>query len=111
MRTSTPKLLPWGRMEGSERNLTIKIDLPDDISRILEERWGDLPRHVLETLAIQGYRDGTLSSHQVQHMLGLKSRLSVDAFMKKHGVSLPYDAADLEQDSKNLRTLLPARSR
>ena len=95
----------------SEGNLTIKIDLPDDISRILEERWGDLPRHVLETLAIQGYRDGTLSTHQVQHMLGLKSRFSVDAFMKEHGVSLPYDAADLERDAESLRKLQPARSR
>ena len=65
-----------------ERKLTIKIDLPDDISRVLEERWGDLPRHVLATLAIQGYRDGTLSTHQVQLMLGLKFRFAVDAFMK-----------------------------
>ena len=98
-------------MEVSERNVTIKIDLPDDISRVLEKRWGDLPRHVLETLAIQGYRDGTLSTHQVQHMLGLKSRFEVDAFMKERRISLPYDAEDLEQDSESLRKLQPARSR
>ena len=94
-----------------EGNLTIKIDLPDDISRILEERWGDLPRHVLETLAIQGYRDGALSTHQVQHMLGLQSRFAVDAFMKEHKVSLPYDAADLERDAESLRKLQSAQSR
>lgn len=91
--------------------MTIKIDLPEEISRLLEERWGDLPRHVLETLAIEGYRDGTLSQWQVQHMLGLKSRFEVDAFMKERRVPIPYDAEDLEQDSESLRELRPSRSR
>jgi predicted HTH domain antitoxin len=91
--------------------VVLKIDLPDDVKQSLEKRWGDLPRHVLETLAVEGYREETLSHYQVQCMLGLDSRFEVDDFMKKRGVPIPYDVEDLEQDAEALRDLRSARTR
>jgi hypothetical protein len=90
--------------------MVLKIDLPDDVTRSLEKRWGDVPRHVIETLAIEGYLDGTLSHYQVQCMLGFTSRFEVDAFLKKHCVAIPYEVEDLEHDAEALRNLKPSRS-
>jgi hypothetical protein len=70
--------------------MTVKIDLPDDIEESLEKRWGDLPRHALEALAIEGYRTRALSRSQVQRMLGLETRAEVDEFMNRAGVPFDY---------------------
>lgn len=91
--------------------MVLRIDLPDDVTRSLEKCWGDVPRHVIETLAIEGYRDGTLSHYQVQCMLGFESRFEVDAFLREHRVSVPYDEKDLEHDAEALRDLKPSRSK
>ena len=91
--------------------MVLTIDLPDHVTQSLEKRWGDLPRHLLETLAIEGYRDGTLSQYQVQCMLGFESRFEVDAFMKSHNIPIPYSIEDLEHDAEALRDLRPARPR
>ncbi len=91
--------------------MVLKINLPDDVTRSLERRWGDVPRHVVETLAIEGYRDGTLSHYQVQCMLGFESRFEVDAFLREQEVPVAYDVEDLEHDAEALRDLKPTRSR
>jgi Uncharacterised protein family (UPF0175) len=91
--------------------VVLRIHLPDDVTKSLEDRWGDLPRHVIETLALEGYRDGTLSAYQIQCMLGFRSRLEVDDFMKNHGVPMDYRLEDLDGDAERLRTLRPARSK
>jgi predicted HTH domain antitoxin len=91
--------------------MVLKIALPEDVTRSLEARWGDVPRHVIETLAIEGYRDGTLSHNQIQSMLGFESRFEVDAFLRERRVPLSYDVEDLEHDAEALRELRPTRSR
>lgn len=78
--------------------MTVQIDIPEDISAALERQWRDLPRHILETLAIEGYRSRALSRSQVRRLLGFKTVLEVDAFMAKANVPFPYSAADLEHD-------------
>ncbi|MGH9455731.1 MAG: UPF0175 family protein, partial [Terriglobia bacterium] len=57
----------------------MKIDLPQDIEQCLQKQWGDLPRHALESLAIEGYRSRVLSRAQVRRMLGFETRAEVDA--------------------------------
>lgn len=91
--------------------MVFKIDLPDDVTRSLQKRWGDVPRHVIETLAIEGYRDGTLSHYQVQCMLAFESRFELDAFLRERRIPLSYDVDDLENDAETLRELRPVRSR
>ncbi len=53
--------------------MAVKIELPEDIEHHLEKQWGDLPRHALETLAIEGYRARVLSRSQVRRMLGFET--------------------------------------
>jgi hypothetical protein len=83
----------------------ITIELPEDVARVLREKWGDLSRHTLETLAIEGYRTQTLSAAQVRRMLGFQTRMEVDAFLKLHGVYRNYTEGDLDRDIETLRQL------
>jgi len=85
--------------------MNVAIELPADIAQHLEEHWGDLARHALEALAIEGYRSGALTTAQVRRMLGFESRLEVDAFLKRAGVYLNYTEDDLAQDLETIRQL------
>lgn len=78
--------------------MQIQIALPDDVATSLEAKWGSLERKLLEILAIEAYRDGSISAGKVRELLGMSTRLEVDAFLKEKGVYLHYDEADLEAD-------------
>jgi predicted HTH domain antitoxin len=91
--------------------MRVTIQLPDDISAALAERWNDVPRRSLEAIAVEAYRTGVLSESQVRRLLGLESRFQVHALLKDHNVPLQYSAADLEDDLQTQRELgiLPDR--
>ena len=78
--------------------MQIQIALPDDVATSLKAKWGSLERKLLEILAIEAYRDGSISAGKVRELLGMSTRLEVDAFLKEKGVYLHYDEADLEAD-------------
>ena len=78
--------------------MQVTLDLPDDLSAVLEGRWPDLPRQALEALAVEAYRTGTLAEGQVRRLLQLETRFEVHALLKDHGVPLHYTAADFEDD-------------
>lgn len=80
--------------------MEIAITLPDDLGAQLAEHWADLPRHALEALAAEAYRQGLFSSAEVQRILRLSSRFEVARFLKRAGVSLAYGEADLEADRR-----------
>jgi predicted HTH domain antitoxin len=86
-------------------NTNIAIELPEDVARVLREKWGDLTQHTIETLAIEGYQTRALSAAQVRRMLGFQTRMEVDAFLKQHGVYRDYTEADLDRDIETLRQL------
>ncbi len=88
--------------------MQVSVDLPDDVVRDLEEKWKDLPRGVLESIAVEGYRAGALSEEQVRRLLGLPTRIDVDGFLKLHG-AYDYTLGDLEQDRETLGRLLSPR--
>lgn len=91
--------------------MAVKIELPEDIEHHLERQWGDLPRHALETLAIEGYRARVLSRSQVRRMLGFETGAEVDKFMKRAGVPFDYTVDDFEHDAETSRYLREARNR
>lgn len=71
--------------------MTITIDLPDEIEVQLATKWRDeLPRKILEAIALEGYREDALSHRQVGELLAL-DRWQTDAFLKEHGAYLNYD--------------------
>lgn len=85
--------------------MKIAVELPEDIAKRLEGKWGDLSRAAREAIAIEGYRSGALSQNQVQRLLGLESRWEVDALLKRAGVYLEYTEEDLNQEIEASREL------
>jgi predicted HTH domain antitoxin len=86
--------------------MNVAIELPDDIMRQLESEWTDVPRRVLEAVAVEGYRSGALTRGQIQRMLDL-SWWETEAFLKERKAYLHYSEEDLERDSATLERVLP----
>jgi predicted HTH domain antitoxin len=82
------------------------VELPDDIARQLETEWHDMPRRMLEAIAVEAYRSGILSQGQVRRILNL-SWHETEAFLKARQAYLHYDEGDLEHDVATLDRLLP----
>lgn len=91
--------------------MAVKIELPEGIESTLQKQWGNLPRHTLETLAIEGYRARVLSRSQVRRMLGFKARAEVDEFMKRAGIAFDYTLEDFEHDAETSQYLKEARAK
>ena len=85
--------------------MEVLLQVPDDLGEKLQARSEDLPRRALESLAADSYRDGVLTSAEVQRMLGFKTRWETDAFLKREGAYLRYTEEDLQRDIETLRGL------
>ena len=86
--------------------MQVTIELPDDVARELASQNGaDLPRAVLEMVALEGYRSGRLTHAELMRLLGFQHRFQVDAFLKEHQVPFDYTLEDLEQDRETHRRL------
>jgi hypothetical protein len=88
-----------------ESHIRGTIELPEDVSQALQERWGDVSRRSLEAIALEGYRSGALTESQVRRLLGFETRMDVHAFLKQAGVPLHYPVADVEADLEAQRKL------
>lgn len=86
--------------------MNVAIDIPDDIAQQLEMKWPDVPRGVVEAIAVEGYRSGALTHGQVERLLQL-SWTETEVFLKKRQAYLHYNEADLAQDRATLDRLLP----
>ena len=60
----------------------IHLALPDDVAHFLEKKWGNLERKLLEMLVIEAYLEGSISVGKVRELLGMSTRIEVDAFLK-----------------------------
>ena len=83
--------------------MEVTVTIPEDIAAQLHTRWQDLPRAALESLALEAYRSGTLTTAQLRRLLGFQSRYELDGFLKQAGVYLDYDLEDLKQDLETIR--------
>ena len=83
--------------------MNVAIDIPDDIGRVLAAQSGGVSRAVLEAVAIEAYRSGSITPAQVQQMLGLRSRWETEAFLKRAEAFHDYTAEDLERDIAAIR--------
>jgi hypothetical protein len=59
---------------------------------------------VLETFALEAYRERRMTGYQLRTLLGIGSRYEFDAFLKEHKVE-KYPAEDFEHDLATLREL------
>jgi predicted HTH domain antitoxin len=65
----------------------------------------DIPRRIVEAVALEGYRAGRLSRGQVSHVLGL-TFAETEAFLKDNAALLQYSRSDLEADLRALDRIL-----
>ncbi|MBZ5586043.1 MAG: UPF0175 family protein [Acidobacteriia bacterium] len=87
--------------------MNIAIEIPDDIGRVLAGQAGDVSRAVLEAVAIEAYRSGTITPAQVQQMLGLSSRWQTESFLRRAEAYHDYTMDDLERDIAAIRGAAP----
>jgi len=85
--------------------MQITIEIPDDIAHRLSQKVHNLPRHILESLVIEAYRDEIITQAEVGRMLNLPSRWETDAFLKRAEAYMHYTEADLQHDREILRQL------
>lgn len=85
--------------------MLVSVEIPDPIAHSLRLDGPQPSRRALEMLALEGYKEGTLSRGQVSRMLDMEST-QTGKFLKDHGAMLGLTPEDLEQDSVNLRKFL-----
>ncbi len=80
--------------------MQITVQLPDDFIQ-----HPDPQREALEALAIEGYRNESLSHGQAARLLGL-SRIEFDGFLKDREIfDHAYDVEDLRRDIQTFERL------
>ncbi|BDI30408.1 hypothetical protein CCAX7_24590 [Capsulimonas corticalis] len=84
--------------------MSITIELPQNIEQHLQTEWGELPRRVLEAVAVEGYRQEVLTRGQVGELLSFNF-WETEAFLKSHEAVLHYSQLDLDQDRANSEKL------
>lgn len=84
--------------------MEVTVELPDAIAEHLQQQWQDLPRCVLEAVALKGYCARVLTTEEVRRLLDLETRFDVHDFLAAHGVPF-YTLADLEHDRETSQHL------
>jgi Uncharacterised protein family (UPF0175) len=92
-----------------EEPMQVAIELPEDIAEGLRAKWKDLPRHALEALALEGYRSSALTESQVRRVLGFRTRMEVNSFLRDHGVYYDYTPSEIDQEIRINERLLEDR--
>ncbi|MFO5491264.1 MAG: UPF0175 family protein [Cuspidothrix sp.] len=85
--------------------MQISIVLPDAVAHSLTEKWGNLDSRIMEMIAVEAYRQGLISVGKLRELLGMKTRLEVDNFLRSQGIELAYNAMDLEEDHQTHQQL------
>jgi len=84
--------------------MDVTIQIPDEMAARLGTA-RDLPRRVLEALAVEEFRLGRLTQAELRRLLGFATRQRLDAFLKARDVYVPYTLDDLDRDRNDLRRL------
>ena len=79
--------------------MDVTLRIPDDVAQRLVAAGGDISRRALEALALEGYRDQTLTLFHFSEMLGL-SRIETEDFLGRHHIPLSViEEADLDREA------------
>ena len=85
--------------------MEVTVQIPDTIRERLGKDSDELPRWILEKAGLEAYRSREISSYELRLLLGMTSRIELDAFLKRHGVYLEYGEDDLAHDAETSRQL------
>ena len=83
--------------------MDIILRIPDELARLIGA--GDVERRVLETLALDEFRQGHLSRAELRQLLGFATRGKLDEFLVAHEVFGTYTPGDLARDRRDLQRL------
>ena len=86
--------------------MNVAIEIPDHIGPVLASHAGE-SRAVLEAVAVEAYRSGTITPAQVQQMLGLPPRWDTGSFLRRAEAYHDYTMDDLERDIAAIRAASP----
>lgn len=89
--------------------MEVRFVIPDEIAAQLLPNGKDISRFILEMVALEGYKSGKLTAHQVQLTLGLNSRVEVDGFLKAYGVASELTPEEFRRQTAFLESLLSKR--
>jgi predicted HTH domain antitoxin len=95
-----------GRGAKDAMNISVIVDLPPQVEERLRAESGDLSSAVRESFAINLFRRGILSHHELGQVLGL-DRFETDALLKRNEVteySLTHE--DIDADVNSLKEFL-----
>lgn len=82
-------------------NMTVTLEIPEELA----ERLGpEALRMSREALGLEAHRQGLWTEAELGQFLGL-TRLSLDRFLKDHGIDLAYTWEDLELERKMHRDI------
>jgi hypothetical protein len=85
--------------------MEVTVHIPDTIGERLGNDPEAMPRWLLEKAGLEAYRSREISGYELRLMLGLTSRLELDAFLKRHGIYLEYTEEDFAHDAETSRQL------
>lgn len=85
--------------------MNVTVEIPDSLARSLHAAGGDIPRRVLEALALEEYKSGRLTEAELRVALGFETRYQLDGFLKEHEVWLDYGEEDLAREQAALERL------
>jgi hypothetical protein len=84
--------------------MTVTLEIPEELA----DRLGpEALRMSREALGLEAHRQGLWTEAELGQFLGL-TRLSLDRFLKDHGIDLAYTWEDLEQERKMHRNIAGA---
>jgi predicted HTH domain antitoxin len=84
---------------------TASIKIPMDLTHLLKVRKRDLAKVVREYVAVEMYREGTISLGKAAEIAGI-SRWEMLEILAVKKVPLQYYPEDLEDDVKQLKKIL-----
>ena len=85
--------------------MEVTVHIPDSIGERLGKDSKALPRWLLEKAGLEAYRSREISGYELRLLLGITSRLELDAFLKMHGVYFAYTEEDLAHEAETSRQL------
>ncbi|HVQ38737.1 MAG TPA: UPF0175 family protein [Pyrinomonadaceae bacterium] len=84
--------------------MPVTISLPDEI---LSSDTHNLPRKILEQVALEGFQSGQLTTSHVRQILGFDTRMQVHEFLAAHGVPwVDYSVQDAARERELLKRVL-----
>ncbi|MFM7362970.1 MAG: UPF0175 family protein, partial [Cuspidothrix sp.] len=75
--------------------MQITISIPEDIGNQLQQNWENLPQKVLESLAIEAYRNRIMNVVQIQQLLKFSSLSETEQFLQQSRIYVGFPKESL----------------